>query len=92
VSAWSIGTAEDTRIDGLQPEVRRGAEQRLVEEGEQVALGVAEDVLEQRTRLRVERRLAVRPREPGQQRRRLVPVGDLALADVQVVRGLGERQ
>src|SRR3954471_21827220 len=35
---------------GLQPEVRRGAEQRIVEEGEQVALGVAENVLEQRTR------------------------------------------
>ena len=77
---------------GLQPEVRRGAEQRIVEEREQVALGIAEDVLEQRTRLRVERRLAVRPREPGQQRRRLVGVGDLALADIQVVRGLGERE
>src|SRR3954447_17280635 len=76
---------------GLEPEVRRGADQRIVEEGEQVALGVTEDVLEQWTRLRVERRLAVRPSEPGEQRRRLVRVGDLALADVQVVRGLGER-
>src|SRR3954469_16516403 len=77
---------------GLQPEVRRGADQRVVEEGEEVALGVAEDDLEQRTRLRVERRLAIRPREPGQERRRLVRVGDLALADVQIVRGLGERE